>query len=86
MCTKRTELPFGIRVAAGKAFKKLDGHMKRMDLVDLVYLSNVLNPRYKTIFLRANMQRADCDNILLMCKDKVIKIDEILMKRHGERH
>jgi hypothetical protein len=80
ICAERTGLPFGLRVAAGKAFKKLDGYMKRMDLVDMVYLSNVLNPRYKTIYLRANMERADCDNILQMCKDKVIKIDEILMK------
>jgi hypothetical protein len=80
MCAIRTELPFCIRVAVGKAFKKLDGYMKRTDLVDMVYLSNVLNPRYKTVYLRANMERADCDNILQMCKDKVIKINEILIK------
>jgi hypothetical protein len=52
--------------------------------MDAMYLSNVLDPRYKRAIIESNLLQRDAKNILQMCLNKVEKMNDILEKAFVE--
>jgi hypothetical protein len=62
-----------VNMACGKLWEV--GEVYRMDAI---YLSNILDPRYKRNIIESNLLRRDARNILQMCLNKVV-----MMKRYS---
>jgi hypothetical protein len=71
-------LPEGYKLAASAASAKLDKYVKRSDLVDYFYLTNVLDPRFRISIIDSNLSVRDARSIIDMCHAKVLLIDDIV--------
>jgi hypothetical protein len=71
-------LPEGYRLAAEAASAKLEKYVKRSDLVDYFYLTNLLDPRFRTSMIDSNLSVRDARNIIDMCHAKVLVIEDII--------
>jgi hypothetical protein len=71
-------LPEGYRLAASDASAKLEKYVKRSDLVDYFYLTNFLDPRFRTSIIDSNLSVRDARNIINMCQAKALVIEDII--------
>jgi hypothetical protein len=67
-----------LRAAAIMACAKLAKYFERADLMDMVYLSNAMDPRYKGEVIEKNLPEY-ATNILGMCFEKASQIYDILV-------